>query len=182
MKLIHSQRAKLRLPRIAYKNTKAIFSVTFVTRCRTPFFNVRRLALPTVEVLVDHARSHDVTLHGFCVMPDHVHAVVTPSRALDVVDYVAQTKNLAQRRAWDSGVRGLIWQPRFWDTYVRKTEEGDELYEHIAYVLDNPVRKSIVDVWTAYEFSGSPWIPKGGPRGDETPLVRLGINPKLRRV
>ena len=55
-------------------------------------------------------------IYAFCVMPDHVHLVVGPSRC-DIVTFVAQFKNLAQRAAWGLGVRGRIWQTSLWDHF-----------------------------------------------------------------
>ena len=92
-------------------------------------------------------------------MPDHVHAVVTPSQAVDVIDYVGQTKNLIQRFVWARGGSGLIWQPRFWDRYIRR-DDDNELMDHVRHVLDNPVRAGLVKRWADYPFSGSVYVPR----------------------
>ncbi len=85
-------------------------------------------------------------------MPDHVHIVLGPSPSCDIISFVGQYKNLAQRAAWQHGAAGRIWQVSFWDHFLR---EEESLYEVARYVLDNPVRKGIVKRWQDYPFSGS---------------------------
>jgi REP element-mobilizing transposase RayT len=85
-------------------------------------------------------------------MPDHVHLILGASPSCDIVTFVGQFKNLAQREAWRLGVKGAFWPTSFWDHFLR----GDERLEHaIEYVLNNPVRSGLVARWCDYQFSGS---------------------------
>ena len=43
------------------------------------------------------------------------------------------------------------WQKDFHDHIIRKYED---LKAHILYVLENPVRKGLVEEWQEYPFSG----------------------------
>src|SRR5574337_510375 len=74
-----------------------------------------------------------VPVYGYCVMPHHVHIVLGPSPSHDIVTFVGQFKNLAQRALWDLGLRGRVWQVGFYDHFLR-TDEGVELVVH--YVVD----------------------------------------------
>ena len=47
---------------------------------------------------------------------------------------------------------GIKWQKDFYDHIHRKNED---LKKHITYLLDNPVRKGLVDHWQNYPFKGS---------------------------
>ena len=85
-------------------------------------------------------------------MPDHVHLVIGPSVRCDIVTFVGQFKNLAQRAAWQAGVHGRFWQRSFWDHFLR-TEESVE--SAVLYVLHNPVRAGLVAEWRDYLHSGS---------------------------
>ncbi|MBI2907501.1 MAG: transposase [Chloroflexi bacterium] len=85
-------------------------------------------------------------------MPDHVHIVLGPSETCDIITFVGQFKNLAQRAAWSQGVRGAFWQKRFWDHFLRVEED---LQPEVEYVLNNPVRRKMVENWKEYPFCGS---------------------------
>jgi REP element-mobilizing transposase RayT len=85
-------------------------------------------------------------------MPDHVHLVLESSPECDIVTFVGQFKNLAQRAAWINGVEGAFWQKGFFDHFLRREEQLERV---VAYVVENPVRRGIVEVWQNYPFAGS---------------------------
>ena len=89
---------------------------------------------------------------AYCLMPNHVHLVLGPSSSCDIVTFVGQFKNLAQRQVWKLGVTGRIWQESFWDRFLRDEESLEEVAK---YVLNNLVRKGLVERWQDYHFSGS---------------------------
>ena len=128
-------------------------SITIAIRDRRPVFADPVVATSAVEVLRVHAGRTAVCIYAFCVMPDHVHLVAEPSARCDLVTFVGQFKNLAQRAAWACGVEGQFWQSSFWDHFVRRDED---LRRVIEYVLDNPVRAGLVAVREDYPFAGSP--------------------------
>ena len=91
-------------------------------------------------------------VYAYCLMPNHVHLVLGPSPKHDIIVFVGQFKNMAQRAVWSKGVTGRIWQASFWDRFLREEESLDEI---VMYVLHNPVRKGLVEKWQDYYFSGS---------------------------
>ena len=141
----------IRLAPDAYADTHTVFSITTCTKGRRPVFADHAAARVTTNVLERHAAKTGVRLFAWCVMPDHVHLVIAPSATCDVVTFVGQFKNLAQRDCWRLGVVGAFWQPRFWDHALRSNED---LSCVIRYVLDNPVRRGIVGVYSDYPHSG----------------------------
>ena len=91
-------------------------------------------------------------VYAYCVMPDHVHLILGPSSTCDIVTFVGQFKNLAQRSAWQLGVVGAFWQVGFWDHFLRVDQAVEDA---LRYVLDNPVRARLVAHWQDHPFSGS---------------------------
>ena len=91
-------------------------------------------------------------MYGYCIMPDHIHLVIGPSPTCDIIQFVAQFKFQALRASWQRGVKGSFWQQGFWDHFLR-SDEGVERV--VKYVLNNPVRKGMVETWRGYEFAGS---------------------------
>ena len=55
-------------------------------------------------------------------MPEHVHLILGASPTGDIVTFVGQFKNLAQREAWRRGIEGTFWQTSFWDHCLRADE------------------------------------------------------------
>ena len=145
-------RHRVRLPRTVYSQLGTACSVTIAVRGRRRVFVDPRVANATVTVLREHAARTGTPVYGYCVMPDHVHLVVGASPACDIVTFVGQFKNLAQRAAWGHGVAGAFWQTGFWDHVLQQDEQVDAV---VRYVLHNPVRGGLVASWRDYPFCGS---------------------------
>jgi len=146
------QHKKIRLNQVEYGRREAICSVTVAVRERRPVFENGRAATDAVQVLRQLAERTGVLVYGYCIMPDHVHLVVSPSGTCDVVTFVGRFKNLVQRAAWKQGIVGAFWQASFWDHFVRADEQIERVVD---YVLANPVRRGLVSRWQEYPFSGS---------------------------
>jgi len=95
-------------------------------------------------------------VHACCVMPDHVHAVLTGSGAGgDFPGFVRAFKSTSSRwinRAW--GLTGqperFRWQRSYWDTFA---DEEPTWAAQIDYVLENPVRKGLCGGWEEWPYS-----------------------------
>jgi putative transposase len=83
-------------------------------------------------------------------MPDHIHLFCSPTswEAEKVNRWVAYWKRLATIQLRDLMP---IWQRDCWDTQLRRFSTYDEKWE---YVVNNPVRKSLVDVAEQWPFQG----------------------------
>jgi REP element-mobilizing transposase RayT len=157
------RRRRIRLAPNAYAEVGAICSITVAVKDRTPVFADPTVADAAVDVLRRHAAETGVPVYAWCVMPDHVHLVLGASPTCDMVTFVGQFKNLAQREAWRLGVKGAFWQASFWDHFLR----GDERLEQvIEYVMNNPVR------WWEYRLSGSTVFEIADAGGGQAPALR----------
>jgi putative transposase len=129
-----------------------VCSITVATKERLRVFESRDVVTAAIKVLKDRARVHQVRVFAYCFMPDHLHLLISPSEACDVITFVGQVKNLIQREAWRFGVQGTIWQKRFWDHFLRQEEDIESVVE---YIFMNPVRAGLVEEWNRYPYSGS---------------------------
>jgi REP element-mobilizing transposase RayT len=145
-------RKKIRIDSNHYNTVGAICSTTIALRDRRPLFEQPTLASCSIEVLKQHSAKTNVPIYAFCLMPDHVHLVLSASTDCDVITFIGQFKNLAQRAIWQQGFVGHIWQKRFYDHFLRSDEQ---LKTVIEYVLNNPVRRGLVEYWRDYPFCGS---------------------------
>lgn len=146
------QRRRTRLARATYAQSGNVCSITVAVNDRRPVFSDHDVATDAVDVLKAHARKTGVLVYAYCIMPDHVHLVLEPSATCDIVTFVGQFKNLAQRSAWRRGVVGAFWQTGFYDHFLRRDEQLDTV---VRYVLENPVRGGLVYARQDYAFAGS---------------------------
>ena len=89
-------------------------------------------------------------------MPDHVHVVFTPlinelKREIyslaEIMDGIKGASSHLINRALNRG--GKVWQTESFDRALRSYEKLDE---KILYILDNPVRKSLVSKASEYQW------------------------------
>lgn len=163
----HHKRIRLDAP--SYGELGAICSTTMAVRDRQCVFSDPAIAGAAVGVLRTHAGKTGVPIYGYCLMPDHIHLVLGPSSNRDIITFIGQYKNLAQRAAWSAGVRGTIWQTSFWDHFLRAEEDIERV---VQYVLDNPVRRGLVHDWKDYPFSGSLVFALRCGSGGQAPALR----------
>ena len=86
-------------------------------------------------------------LAAWCVMPNHVHAVVKPLLGFDLDAILHSWKAFTAREANKILVRcGAFWQSEGFDHLIRDKQE----FEHaIRYVLQNPVKAGLTNwKWT----------------------------------
>ena len=119
------------------------------------------LSLPRVARVVENALTHfhgeRYALHAWCVMPDHVHLLVTPFHdwSLDRIlhswkSYTANEVNRMLHRT------GTFWQPESFDHLVRSPEAFDTF---AAYIESNPVAAGLCSNPSAWQFSSARYRP-----------------------
>lgn len=90
-------------------------------------------------------------LFAWCIMPNHIHAVVQPMKpatlSMILHSWKSYAANFAQKQL---GVPGALWQREYYDHLIRNEEA---LWRVIKYVAENPLKANLSD-W--------PWV--GGPR------------------
>jgi valyl-tRNA synthetase len=92
-------------------------------------------------------------LHAACVMPDHVHLILSPFRRGEsdwhpLPEILHSIKSYSANRVHQRrGATGQLWQDEYFDRMLR---DADEFAEKIAYIQNNPVKQSLVRSWTEY--------------------------------
>lgn len=128
------------------------------------------------------AREHDFAIHGFSLMPNHVHLVGTPK----VADSLSRTLQAVGRRytryfnaAADRS--GTLWEGRFRSTVL---DPAEWVLPILLYVESNAVRAGLVstpeeDRWSTYRhhvgIQSIPWV------SDHFCYWRLGNTPFERQ-
>lgn len=130
----------------------AICSLTICTLHRAPLFQDRAFAADCIDLLISRAKDVEIRLHAYCLMPDHLHLLISPSERKSIIDFVREFKSLSTRMSWPQGFKGKIWQEGFYDHFLR-CEESVEVTAR--YIVDNPIRKGIVQEGEVYPHCGS---------------------------
>jgi putative transposase len=127
----------------------SIWHVTMDTLDRRPVFANPLVARIADRVLRDEVRHCDGRLLLYCVMPDHVHAVIQVG-SVELISVIRSYKAYVSRRCEEQHLPTKFWQPRFHDRGIRESDNLDEL---IKYITGNPVKAGHVSTWEEY-----PWI------------------------
>jgi putative transposase len=93
-----------------------------------------------LSILREETRRNGVSVWAYCLMPNHVHLVLTPSTDAGLGRAVGET---ARRYARASNGRrdhdGHVWHTRYYSV----TMDEPHLVEAVRYVLLNPVRANL---------------------------------------
>ena len=145
------RRRRIRLERSVYEIAGQPVLVTICTRGRQAVLTAG--SMPEIVMGAIRSVSTDVPMEVlvWCLMPDHLHAVVAPEKGGNVVDWVRRLKGRVAADARQQGVRNL-WQRSFHD-HVLRAEEA--IAEVVSYVLANPVRAELVESWREWPHHGS---------------------------
>ena len=139
---INQQRKTLRLKHFNYSNPNYVYFLTICARhLSEPFCNTE-LADEVVDSLHYIRKDKSISLYCYCLMPDHLHMVISPSHTSGSVSNIIQRfKSFTTKIGWKYGVKGKLWQKSFYDHIIRKEEDLNKICE---YILANPVRKGLV--------------------------------------
>jgi REP element-mobilizing transposase RayT len=160
------QRKRNRLPMEAYAASDCDFFMTICAhdRAAAPFLR-KPIADGVIESLLWTKRSNDWTLHCYCLMPDHLHFIarlpdsdvayfdaggrgVVPK---GILDHVGHFKKFTTTQVWwKHGGRDELWQRSGYDHAINYNQS---LEPAVRYVLNNPVRKGLVQDWRDYPYS-----------------------------
>ena len=116
---------------------------------------------PAVAAVVAAALCHyhdkAYTLVCYCLMPNHVHLVVSlPDNAPLLIKTLKHLKGYtAQQANKVLGRTGQFWQRETYDHVVRSPEEMTRI---IAYVVNNPVKAGLVASWEEWPHTYWPEV------------------------
>jgi putative transposase len=129
-----------------------IFFVTTVTANRQPIFRREAVAHLLIDTLAHYRDERKYLLHEFVVMPDHVHALLTPASEISLERVMQFIKGGFSYR-----LKSLtpVWQASFTNHRIRDLEDYQR---HLEYIRMNPVRARLVASPEAYPYSSAAGI------------------------
>jgi REP element-mobilizing transposase RayT len=129
----------------------------FVTFCTDKRWILPERVRSTVLECCRHDNGKKFDLKVAVVMPDHVHLIFTPLVNMQAMEVYSLAEIMdavkgasAHRISKVLARKGRVWQTESFDHVLRSSENLDA---KVAYVLENPVRRGLVSVWSDY-----PWV------------------------
>jgi putative transposase len=121
------------------------------------------LTKPEIGRIVEDALLHfdgqRYRLPAWCVMPNHVHAVVETYRGWPLDRVVQSWKSFTSKRANAAlGRRGEFWMADYFDRFIRNERH---FAAAVSYVERNPVAAGLVQIPEAWRFSSARRRPAG---------------------
>jgi putative transposase len=144
-------------------DTLRTFFITTVTWRRLPIFRNEGRARLLIDVLFDYREQGKYLLHEFVIMPDHVHALITPKPEISLERAVQFIKGgFSYRLRKEEKME--VWQPSFTNHRIRDMEDYER---HREYIRLNPVRAKLVVDAKEYPYSSANpcFIADGVPPG-----------------
>jgi putative transposase len=140
--------------------TPQTYAVTLVCAERMRIFQRTANAELLVATLYRYRAGGRFLLHGFVVMPDHVHVLFSPVAAVEqAVGLIKGGFSFAVREQY----RGSVWQDGY---YVHRVMNEPDYQSQLAYIAANPSRKgrevyAFVHTQPEYEVDPMPEHPGG---------------------
>ena len=139
-----------RCSRIDYTNSHSSFQLTICVKPRRPVFITTVTNECVVAEIVSLQTDGACSVYVYCLMPDHIHLVVSPGPA-GVSALVRRLKG--RLAAWwrKHGDGQVLWESGYFDHRIRTSAAFSEKCE---YVLQNQVRAGLVANAQDYRWSG----------------------------
>jgi putative transposase len=125
------------------------FFVTTVTAQRRALFRSESDSRLLIDVLRHYRDHRKYLLHEFVIMPDHMHALLTPMPEISLERAMQFIKGGFSFRLKS---RFPVWQESFTNHRIR---DFDEYLNHRDYIHLNPVRAGLVAQARDYPFSSA---------------------------
>ncbi len=126
-----------------------IFFVTTITAQRQPIFRREAAANLLIDTLAHYRDEQKFLLHEFVIMPDHLHALITPA---DEISLERAMQFIKGGFSFRLHVRGPVWQASFTNHRVQDQEDYEN---HREYIWMNPVRARLAAKAEEYPYSSA---------------------------
>jgi len=106
----------------------------------------------SIEILKDLAQQESFSIWAYCFMPDHVHLLIEGEKAeADMRRFIRLLKQKAGY--WFKSIyHDKLWQLGYYERVLRDDEATLMV---VRYILENPVRKGLVQHFMDYPYLGS---------------------------
>ena len=134
-------------------STERTFFVTSCTWGRRSLLQSDRAATLFIQALHAYRSAGKYRLHGYVVMPDHFHLLLTVGSGITIERAVQLVKGgFAFRAGKELGLRAPVWQKGFPEVRVLDSESFENQRD---YIHNNPVHLRLAGDAPAYPYSSA---------------------------
>lgn len=138
-------------------NSDRVFFITTITAGRFPIFRRYSTSRLFLLTLAHYREQGKFLLHEFVIMPDHIHALLTPAPQISVERVMQFIKGGFSHRL---KFHGPVWQESFTNHRVRDFEDYEN---HRRYIHRNPVRALLAEHAELYPYSSAAGVMRMDP-------------------
>ena len=136
-----------------HANIAGTYFVTSRTWESRAVFKIEKRCEIFVEAICKYRDQAKYKLHGFVLMPDHFHLLLTPGPEVTIERAVQFVKGGSARRiGLELDYKFPIWQRGFSDHRIRDLQDYQS---HIRYLEQNPVKRRLVERTSKYPWSSA---------------------------
>ena len=117
------------------------YALTSVAHQRRHVFQRTAIAELFITILFRYRDAGKFQLHGFVVMPDHVHILLTPAPD-QTIERCAQLIKGGFSFAVRKEYTGEIWQEGY---HPHRVIDADDLHNQLLYIVNNPAEEGHID-------------------------------------
>lgn len=122
-----------------YQQSRDVHLITFSCHGRLPYLAQPGAYEVFEQVLERTRRRHGMCLHGYVLMPEHLHLLVSEPPATPLATVLKAVKQESAKLL--KGDRDHFWLPRYHDFNVFTP---DKMREKLRYIHRNPVARGLV--------------------------------------
>jgi putative transposase len=140
-----------RLKDFPYRGCYRYF-ITIRSRSFRQHFVNHEVVAKVIDILRSTADQEGFSVWAYCFMPDHAHLLAEGKHSdADMKHFVASFKQ--KSGYWFKSTYGVkLWAPNYYEHVLRDDEATIAV---VRYIIQNPLRKGIVDDCSSYPYSGS---------------------------
>ncbi len=139
-----------RLSCFDYTGSYAYF-ITCATYQKRLYFTDKAVIDIILPVISRCSARKGFNIYTYCFMPDHLHMLLVGEEKSSLHRFMQafkQESSFTFKREYENS----LWQRSYYDRVLRT----EETLEEVAwYIMNNPVRKGLVNDYKSYNFSGS---------------------------
>jgi len=160
------------------------YFITTDTWQRRRLFQNPEAARILEETLVGYREKDFYLLHRYVIMPDHLHALLTPGRATSLKKAVQLLKGGSSHAIKQTlHIPFPVWRPGFTEHLIRDQADYDI---HMRYIDQNPVKAGFVETPKDYRYGAAsgrqqldPWpVASGAEALAVLPGQTAGLKPR----
>ena len=149
------KRKNIHLKHFDYKGSDYTYFITICTNNKQNYFlNPEIASIVKDELLFRNEARKEINLYCYCLMPDHLHLLLSLNES-----YNKSLKNwICAFKRYTARIEHLMYfiKPPFWqrDFYEHIIRKHESLIQKATYIVNNPVRKGLVENWEDYPYCG----------------------------